>query len=432
MVRLLLASVLMLTGMMPQTTGPEKVDFETWFENKVLRIDFYHGVSAAKDEIFLDAIHEEPFFAGSRKRSVDDRNQGQYRYQLYSIPENRLIFSRQYGSLFKEWQSTEEAKAGARKVVEESVNCPFPKSKVKFVFMNRDGNGKFKEIFSAEIDPRSPDIIREKKYTHFTKGEIAVTGKPDEKVDLLFLAEGYAESEMAKYRSDVEKFVKVLWETSPYKEHKKSFNIRFIESYSPESGVDDPLKGTYRNSIFGSSYNTFGYDRYLTTFEYKTIKDVASNDYYDQIIILVNSSKYGGSGFFNFYSIFCSDIPSFDKVFIHELGHTFANLGDEYDGDFTDFYDISIEPVEANLTTQTDREKLKWKTFTDKNTPIPTPAEEPYLTVIGAFEGGGYTKKGIYRPAFDCRMRSNNDVEYCSVCNNAIVDAIKYYTDVSH
>jgi hypothetical protein len=69
----------------------------------------------------------------------------------------------------------------------------------------------------------------------------------------------------------------------------------------------------------------------------------------------------------------------------------------------------------------------KWKKLIKKGTPNPTPAEEKYSTVIGVFEGGGYSAKGIYRPELDCRMKSNNSKGYCTVCREAVKEMIEYY-----
>ena len=179
------------------------------------------------------------------------------------------------------------------------------------------------------------------------------------------------------------------------------FNIYAVEALSAESGTDIPVKGIYRNTAMNFTFSTFDIDRYLTTFDTKAIHDAAASVPYDHIIILINSDEYGG-------------------------GHGFAGLGDEYfyaDEANEQMYSLNREPWEPNLTTFIDFES-KWKNMLSPMTPVPTPRTKKYESAVGVFEGGGYMTKGMFSPAQDCIMRSNNPTEFCPVCRKAIERAI--------
>jgi hypothetical protein len=165
------------------------------------------------------------------------------------------------------------------------------------------------------------------------------------------------------------------------------------------------------------------------TTDYKSVRDLAANAPYDQIYLLVNSTKYGGGSIYNFYSICVNNNRAEEYIFTHEFGHGFASLADEYYESTTayeDFYAKDVEPADPNITTLVDFDK-KWKDLVDKDTPIPTPADDKYKNKVGAFEGGGYVDKGIYRPRFDCTMKSISVNNFCPVCKRAIEKMIQYY-----
>jgi hypothetical protein len=229
----------------------------------------------------------------------------------------------------------------------------------------------------------------------------------------------------------VNKFTGYFFACSPYKENKNNFNIWVVYAPSQESGTDVPGKRIYKNTIVNSSFYTFNTERYLMTMDVKDLRDIAANVPYDQIMILVNSPLYGGGGVYNYYSIVSSDNDYSDYVMTHEFGHAFADLADEYwtsDVAVTDYFNQKVEPVQPNITTLVDFGS-KWKNLVDKNTPIPTPNDSKYYDKVGAFEGGGYVENGIYRPKFDCTMKSRSRNNFCPVCYNALSEMIKFYTD---
>ena len=207
---------------------------------------------------------------------------------------------------------------------------------------------------------------------------------------------------------------------------KEYFNIYAVKTPSMESGTDIPGEHIYRNTLYNSTFYTFDISRYLTTSDLKTIHDMAAVVPYDQIFVLVNSPRYGGGGFYNFVTVCTSDNKLSSKVFVHEFGHGFAGLADEYytsEVAYENYYNHKLEPWEPNLSTLVNF-KSKWKELIDRDTPVPTPRDEKYSSKLGAFEGGGYTSKGIYSPMQDCRMKSNETAEFCPVCQQAIRDVI--------
>jgi hypothetical protein len=236
---------------------------------------------------------------------------------------------------------------------------------------------------------------------------------------------------MDKFKNDILRLTDSLFRVKPFSEYKAKFNIYAVLAPSAEAGADVPGMGIWVNTLVNSSFYTFDEDRYLTTLDYWKVRDVAALAPYDQIYVLVNTSKYGGGGVYNHYNLTSADNSLSPQVFIHEFGHGFAGLGDEYYTSsvaYSDFYPTDVEPWEPNLTTLVNFD-TKWKSMLDPGTPVPTPAQAPYLRSAGVFEGGGYVAKGVYRSAVDCRMKSNVPDNFCRVCENAIEKMILFLTE---
>jgi len=215
------------------------------------------------------------------------------------------------------------------------------------------------------------------------------------------------------------------------KENKDKFNIWGIEAPSKESGTDIPAENIWKNTISNTQFYMFDLDRYLMTSDNKSLRNIASNAPYDQIFILVNTNKYGGGAIYNHYSVCVSDNSNSEYIFTHEFGHGFAGLGDEYytsDVAYNEFYPLDVEPLDPNLTTLINFES-KWKDMLDSETPIPTPATNDFSKTVGAFEGGGYVAKGVYRPMKDCSMKSISVNNFCPVCKRAIKRMIDFYSE---
>jgi len=407
--------------------GMAQDNYDKYFTNKVLRFDFMFSGNSIKTEVFPVGMKEEPMWAGSKIMLNDPFNYGNFRYEIFDEGGNTPIYSRGFCTLFQEWQTTAEAKKIERSFYEVAT-MPYPKNKIRFVLSMRERNGKFARLYETVIDP-ADYFIRKESPLNVGITKIYGNGSPDNSVDLAFIAEGYKAEDMQKFRDDVKKMADALFMEQPFSEYKDKFNIWAVEAVSQESGTDIPGEKTYVNSVLNSSFYTFDIDRYLTTLDIKAVNDFASVVPHDNIIVLINSNRYGGGGVYNYYSGTTAGHSLSAKVFIHEFGHGFCGLADEYYSSsvaYDEFYPLNTEPWEPNITTMVNFDS-KWKKLIAPETPVPSPSLEKYSNITGLFEGGGYSAKGIFRPEMDCRMKSNGPKGYCSVCRNAIKDMIEFY-----
>lgn len=401
--------------------------YEKYFTDRVLRFDFMLAGNSKETVVYPVGMEEEQFFAGSRQNLTDPFGYGNFRYEVFDAAENKLIYSRGFCTLFQEWQTTGEANTLDRSFYEVAT-MPYPKNKVRFVLSMREKNGTFSTLYETVIEPDN-FYIRKEKPLDIKSSRIYGTGEPASCVDLAFVAEGYRPDEMEKFRNDVKKLADVLIAEPPFNEYAGKINIWAVEAVSEESGTDIPGERIYVNTALNSSFYTFGTDRYLTTTDIKAVNDYASVVPHDNIIVLINSKRYGGGGVYNYYSGTTAGHSLSPIVFIHEFGHGFAGLADEYytsEVAYSNFYPIGTEPWEPNITTLISFES-KWKNLISKETPMPTPAEEKFKDTVGLFEGGGYSAKGIYRAETDCRMKSNGPRGYCTVCREAVRKMIEFY-----
>lgn len=422
--------------MTPDTATPVppnriiQVEFDDYFFPNTLRVDYYIAGDSKTESVYLNEIKQEPYWGGPRKHLIDPFTSGTYRITVFDSVSGTLLFSKGFSNLFQEWQKTPEAMTVQRSFQQTAI-LPFPRHTIRFQVEKRKfSDGKFEKLFSMYINPNSYFIsrrkIREIPYVKFHD-----SGDPMNHVDIAFIAEGYTRDQMDKFLKDANRISDYFMSQAPYNEYKDRLNFYAIESASDESGVDVPGRGIYVNTDIGSAFYTFDMDRYLTSSNTSKVYDIAANVPYDVIFILVNSKIYGGGGFYNHFGESTVDNFFSEIVCIHEFGHTFAGLADEYytsEVTYSDFYNTSVEPWEPNITTNVDFAS-KWKNLVNKKTPIPTPREEKYKDDIGMFEGGGYVGKGVYSPMEDCRMKSNEAAGFCPVCQQAIIRMIKFYSE---
>jgi hypothetical protein len=404
-----------------------QAQFSKYFTRATLRVDYYHSGSYEAEYYLADEVIREGKWAGPRKNLVDPFGYGSHKYEVYDSATNTLIFSRGFSTLFVEYQATKEAKSQCGNFA-ESIVMPFPKRTVRIEFYSRDKKMEFVRMHEMFVNPADP-FIKDGTAVQFPVSEILKSGKPAKKLDLAFLPEGYTLGEMDKFRRDCQRFREYLLATDPYGELADRINIWAVEAPSEESGTDIPGEEISRNTLLGSSFNTFGSDRYLTTSDYKAVRNTASSAPCDAIVILVNHERYGGGGFYNFYALSSVDDEHSGFVFTHEFGHSFAGLGDEYYADevpVEGFYPLDREPWEPNLTTLTDF-NTKWRDLIEPGTPVPTPAIDEYKGKTGVYEGGGYMSKGIYRPYIDCSMNVVKFNHFCPVCQMAIRRMVAFY-----
>jgi hypothetical protein len=405
-----------------------QVKFSDFFHDKTLRMDYYHSGNYEYEFYSLAELKEEPYWGGSKTNLVDTFSYGNYFVKLRDKSTGKILYSRGYSTLFREWQVTDEAREISRTFV-ESVVMPFPKKPAVIEIYSRNDQNEFDKKFEKEVDPKSPYISKEKELP-FDKIKIHYTGDPSEKVDFVFLAEGYTKAEQDTFKKHCEKYAEALFDYEPFGNYKDEINIWGVESYSDESGVDLPGDSIWKRTHMDASYWTLKSERYLMAGNFGKVRDAAANAPYDHIVILANHEKYGGGGIFNYYAITSTKNELSKQVFIHELGHSFGALGDEYgyDSTYNDFYREGIEPWEPNLTTLTDFSD-KWEDMIDEDTPIPTPQNEEYKDVIGVFEGAGYVAKGVYRPTYSSIMRSLSYNEFNKISKKAMIELLKFYSE---
>ncbi len=398
--------------------------FDQFFTDDVLRFDYLLSGNRNTASVFPCEVKREKMWSGSHNALIDNQNLGTYRFEVYDETSGELLFSKGFSPLFQEWQSTGEAKV-ADKAFYQVIRFPFPKKNVILIIKRRAYSGEFLEIYTKNINPADYFIINENSISVPVQ-KIYYSGEYSRKIDIAILAEGYTSEEMAKFANDAKRLTDSLFVAAPFSQMKDCFNVYALETPSLESGTDIPGEHIYRNTLFNSTFYTFDISRYLTTSDMKTVHDMAANVPYDQLIILVNSSRYGGGGFYNFINVCTSDHKLAPNVFVHEFGHGFGGLADEYytsEVAYDDYYNLKAEPWEPNLTTMVNFGS-KWKGMIDAQTPVPTPRNSKFASKVGVFEGGGYVSKGIYSPMENCRMKSNETTAFCPVCQHAIRAAI--------
>jgi len=404
-------------------------NFNEWFSEGAMRVDFVLAGDASVTNCYLSKILSEPYWGGSLTNLLDTLYYGDYYFTVQDNETGKLLYSRGFSALFSEWQTTSEADI-LQKAFPNSVRFPYPVKSVILEIFRRLKTQSLERIFTCVINPGDPEIERITLPVLKTRS-LMISGPPGNSVDIVIIPEGYSKKEMNKFIKDAGRLTSHLLSVEPFATHREKFNIRLVYAESAESGTDIPGEGIWKNTIINSNFYTFGSERYLTSSDFWKISDLAASVPYDQIIILVNTDKYGGGGIYNFYSICSSDHPASPGVLVHEFGHAFTGLGDEYytsDVAYEGFYAIQYEPWEPNLTTMINFDK-KWKDMVPEGVPVPTPVKKEYLNTIGAFEGGGYSAKNIFRPQIECIMKSNSGPAFCGVCHRATERMIFFYTD---
>lgn len=407
------------------TFQSSSAQFSKFFESKTLRIDYFHCGNKDSEQFFFSELKQEPYWGGSKTNLIDDSGYGPYKMEMRSAADNTLLYSKGYSSLFSEWQATPEARSTAS-CYPESVAMPFPREKVIVSILSRV-KGEFVKKFEYTVDPSSYLIKRERE--NLPVFDIRNSGDPANKVDIVLLAEGYTEDQQELFKADCQMFVDDIFAYLPFSQNKDKFNIRGVWAPSRQAGTDIPGDSIWLNTRLGSSFYTFNSERYLMVNDYQGICDVAGNAPYDYIYILANTDKYGGGAIFNFYGISAAHhAGERGKIYVHEFGHLFSGLGDEYEGgaDYSDFYPAGIEPWEPNLTTLVDF-KSKWEDMLSKGTEVPTPKIKANMGKLGVYEGGGYLETGVYRPWINCMMNNFHTIDiFCPVCVRAMQKTIDF------
>lgn len=400
-----------------------------WQKEGAMRIDLVFAGDKELTEVSLAKIYREKYWGGTYSKLIDHSYYGSYRFEVFDQSGSVLLYSRNFDNMFGEWQTTAEA-TSRRRAFEQTLVFPFPSAPVNLKIYKRYGIDSLEQIGSFPLDPADIQIRYRAPQDYHVK-EMLVNGPSHNKLDLVFLSEGYTTAGEQQFYKDVSRFLNFLFTLEPFAKLKSNMNIRAVFIPSKDEGPDVPGEGIWKDTPLDCNFYTFGSDRYLTTESYWKVRDAASEVPYDQILICVNTETYGGGGIFNHYSVFSSRSDMSKEVFIHEFGHAFGGLGDEYyDSDvaYSDFYKLSEEPNVPNLTTLVQFER-KWKDMLPVGLPVPTPPDHANQSKTGVYEGGGYSSRGIYRPETDCRMKSNTAPDFCSVCRKAMEEMINFYCD---
>lgn len=405
----------------------QQPDYDTYFTGERLRLDFTLAGNDKSQSAYLDGLHKECEWAGPRNSVVEPFDYGQYNVSAYA--DGKIVYSKGFSTLFEEWRATAEASKVSR-AASQCIWMPFPKQKMHIVLSQRiRTTGKMESMLEFDVNPEDRHIIPgpENRYRIVP---LQINGDACGKVDIVIAAEAYTSSQMAKFRKDAQTLIDYFFSMEPYASRREDFNVWLVESPSQDGGADIPQDGIWRSTVMDSGFDTFYEDRYLTVWNHKKIASAVSGAAFDSIIVLVNETKYGGSGIFNSFAMATSDNRYSGQVFIHEFGHSFAGLGDEYYDSSTayeNYYPEGVEPWEPNITTMVEF-KSKWADMIPEGVPVPTPSDSLYAGTIGAFEGAGYVAKGCWRPYLECRMLNNTAPGFCPVCQRAINKMIDYYT----
>lgn len=421
--RRFLSAFLTFCGLWSSTAAQ---DFNSLFYDETVRMNYIIAGDHSEAEIFLSEYRQTGKWAGTKSSLTAPPEHGPFKLQLRDSETGKVIYSFCYSSLFYEWQSEEEA-FEKKRAFRCSARFPMPKKDAEIEIYERDSLTVFRKIFSCSFSPRARYSKNTWKYPVKTLfGAENISGK----IDLVFVPEGFTKEEMPAFENAARMYTEKLFGYEPFKSNKDKFCVRAVFAPSKESGADMPEKEVWKNTLLDFSYNTFDIDRYVMTENYWAVCEAADSAPWDFSIVLVNSSVYGGGGIFNYYGAFPVKNESAAETFVHEFGHVFAGLGDEYEygnGESRPT-EYDYEPYEPNLTTLKDFSS-KWQSLVTKGTPVPTPMTPQYKDAVGAFEGGGYTEKGIYRPMQRCLMHDLETEKFCPVCKEIIKNVIKYWTE---
>ncbi len=468
--------------------GVELVGFDADFADATLRVDLFHGGDAKTEWASFDRAWRQGRWAGSHTHLLDEPGIGRYLVTVSDAVTGRILFAWGYDCLFGEYRTTSDAIAGVKRTYSESVLVPFPRRPATLRLTARPRDGVPLELLMTTIDPGATTIGLELPPNDVEVVDQHVTGDPAARLDVAVVGEGYRTDQDAVFRADLAHFTGILLAAEPYASFADRINVRGVLRPSQDAGIDEPSHGVWRRTAIGASFDSFGSERYVLTEDNRALRDVAAAVPYDVIVIMINQTRYGGGGIYNTYATFTTRNQWSEYVLVHELGHAFGGLADEYYTSsvaYNDFYPKGVEPVEPNITALMDPAALKWRDLVTSETDVPTPwekaefdamdlayqsrrgelndgiavasrsgappervaelqAEAERLSLeharrvdeflaassgagkVGAFEGAGYSSVGLYRPAVDCIMFSKGSKPFCPVCRRALEQAIRH------
>jgi len=439
-----------------------------------MRVDYFHSGNHDTEMFSLDQVVIEPLaWTGNMAQPIDNTHRGKYLFEVVNPDSGDVAWSRSFSSIYGEWETTGESRRINRSF-HESVRFPAQDSAFELVMKKRGPGNRFDEIWRINLDPA--DVLVHHESAMYADHVVVIheSGDPATKVDLLLMGDGYTADERDAFIAKAKEMTDILFATSPFKERSDDFNVWAVMPPAAESGVSRPSTNTFRDSPIGTTYDAFRSERYILTFDNKAMRRIASSAPYDFIEILTNTEVYGGGGIYGLFSTAAANSEWAPYLFVHEFGHHFAGLADEYYTSSVEYEppEVITEPYEPNVTALLDPENLKWKHHVAPSTPLPTPwpkeAFEKHSiayqeirrqmradnvpeeemnalfrdnqvfveslfdqsgrkNVVGAFEGGNYMAEGFYRSEQNCLMFTRT-TELCTVCSEAIEKVIDEYT----
>lgn len=438
-----------------------------------VRLDYLHSGNALAEQYAIDRVVIEPLpWPGDLTQNLDTTDRGINRVEVVDAKTGALLYSRGFSTIFGEWRTTDEARTTSRGF-QESVRFPKPDKPVRVRILKRDERNAFSIVWSVDLDTDATDVVRKQAPAPAKPIPIRVSGPSPDKVDLLILGDGYTQAEMAKFEQTARRLADHLFSVSPFKERARDFNVWGMAVPTQESGVSRPSTGAHHASALGTRYDIFGSERYVLTLDNRALRDIAQHAPYEFIEILVNNDTYGGGGIYGQFSTAAANNDWANYLFVHEFGHHFAGLADEY---YTSPVAYAtggerVEPWEPNATALRDPARLKWAKHVKAGTPLPTPwpkaeyeaasreyqktraalrqanrpesemsalfkqdlaqseklfSTAPHRHDVGAFEGANYEATGYYRPQQQCLMFDRSG-KFCVVCSEAIAETIDLY-----
>lgn len=458
-----------------QPSAPAQPSFDEAFTGRTMRVDYFHTSRGPDRIVTLDRVVDDGEWAGSRTILLDELNLGNYRVVVKDAKSGTLLYSRGFGSLFGEWETVPASKQQWR-TFRDSLRVPWPRQPVTVAIERRTASEPFAPLWDTTIDPASRFVNRAAPAPAGEVIALRESGPAATKVDLLFIGEGYAPDEREKFLADARRLSDALFRYDPYARRAGDFNVRALLVPAGRTGVHQPRTEDDRRTLLGTAYNIFDSERYALVEDMTRLREAASGVPYDAVVVLMNEEQYGGGGIYRSHSVAAASNEFAEYLLVHEFGHHFAALADEYytsDVAYETGRTNIPEPWEQNITATTDRARLKWGDLVEATTPLPTPwpksefdeaqrayqaerrklretrapesemsalftreqkretallGTSPFTGKVGAFEGAGYETKGLYRPEVDCMMFSRNEVGFCRVCRRAIERVIDSYT----
>lgn len=438
-----------------------------------VRLDYHHTGGRGLEVFAVDRLVLEPLpWPGSVARTGEDDASGVYRFEVRD-ESGRLLHARGFASIYGEWATTAEA-AERHRTFHESLRFPMPSAPVEVLIQRRGPDQSFTTVWRTKVDPADPFLDRAPppRQQLIT---VERNGEPADKVDLLLIGDGYTAADCeAAFARDARRMAEALFRYEPFANRRGDFNVWGLCPPAAERGIARPSTGTYRRTPVGATYDAFGSERYVLTFENRALREVAAWAPYEFIVILAKGETYGGGGIFGTFATVAVDSEWADYLFVHEFGHHFAGLADEYYTSPVAYEpsDAVAEPWEANVTAWLDARALKWGDLVEPGTPVPTPwpkeafeerqrefqalrreiraqrrpehemnalfrEEKSYSSAlfgsaahagrVGAFQGANYDARAYYRPQLDCVMFTRDDVPFCRVCRRELERVIDLY-----